>query len=141
MPLGTFETVVNASIDFGSVAPNGQFYQVALAGIGHMLGIGFAGELPQPNVFASGDVSNTNPTPVSAEPTYPGDAGITLGQYLEPPDANDINMYKFNLASPGQLDLETFAQRLSEVDANFAFSQLDTVVSVYDSTGDLIAQR
>ena len=69
------------------------------------------------------------------EPVFPGDVDIANGQFLAPPDANDINMYQFNVSQAGTVSLETRAQRLPTP------SLLDTVLTVFDSNGNKIAEN
>ena len=65
---------------------------------------------------------------------------MVYGQYLNRPDSDQVDMYQFTLDQSGTVSVETLAQRLYQ-DGDSAGSLLDSVVSVYDSSDNLIAQN
>jgi hypothetical protein len=134
------------------VAPNAlwsddygrEWFQRAMVGLGFMLGLERANDLPVTNLMAfdatdpfQGGLDNFfSPLPNNTppEPIFPGNADILHGQYVYRPDSNDIDLYRFtvdlqdqSLDEPktGVLTLETFAERLPNS------SLLDTVLSLY----------
>ncbi len=114
---GPGEAIMNEAIEWGSSEPGGQFFKSAMQQIGFLLGLGYTYELPALTIqgLANSASSPTGPATTTAEPVFPGDADILLGQNLHPPVGNDINTYQFALNQSGQLNLETFAQRLQSV--------------------------
>jgi hypothetical protein len=133
------EAVMSSSVDWGSSEPGGDFFQTAMAEIGHLLGLGNTFELPQTTV--QGSAETTAPVSSPGEPVFPGDADITLGQYLHPPVGNGINMYQFSLARAGQLTIETFAERLRQINSSLNPSLLDSVVTLFDESKRVIARN
>ena len=138
--------VMNAGVDWGQVEPGGNYFKVAMHEIGHALGMGHADELPPLTIQAGGSESTAatdaiNSDTPAAEDVFPGDADIVLGQYLHPPAGNDVRMYKFSLARAGTLNVETIAERMRDFNSAANPSQLDSIVSIFDSTGTLIARN
>ncbi len=138
-PVRTGLAVMNAGVDWGRSEPGGGYFQTAMHEIGHLLGLGHTYELPGLTIMGSGE-GNGDSAP-SGEPVFPGDFDILLGQYLHPPVGNDIDVYKFTLARAGSLNLETFAERLRDYNSSLNPSQLDSVITVYSSTGTVIARN
>ncbi len=103
---GGGEAVMNSAVDWGDSASGGAFFQTAMHEIGHLLGLGHTYELPPLTIQGSAETPGGVTT---AEPVFPGDADILLGQYLHPPVGNDINIYQFALNQTGLLNLETIA--------------------------------
>jgi hypothetical protein len=137
---GGFQAILSSSFDWGSSEHGGLYFQVAAQLVGHLMGLGYAGELP-PYTLIGQRIAESTPGVPNWEHVFPGDADITLGQYLHPPVGNDINMYKFALDKDGVLNIETFAQRIRDVNPGLDPSKLDTVISVYDSNKRLIARN
>ena len=55
---------------------------------------------------------------------------------------NDINIFNLTVPAAGQVNFETFAERIQQVNAAATGpSQLDTVISVYDSNHNLLARN
>jgi hypothetical protein len=131
--------VMNASQDWGRSEPGGGYFQTAMHEIGHLLGLGHTYELPGLTIMGSGE-GNDDSAP-SGEPVFPGDFDILLGQYLHPPVGNDVKVYKFALSRAGTLNLETIAERMREFTSASDPSQLDSVVTVYSSTGTILARN
>ncbi|MCH5377264.1 MAG: hypothetical protein JJ992_25150, partial [Planctomycetes bacterium] len=116
------------------------WFQRAMVGLGAMLGLQRANDLPVTNLMA---FDSSEPYPGSLtdffgnsppEPVFPGNADILHGQYIHRPDSNDIDLYRFTIdlndanldeKRQGMLAVESFAERLPNS------SQLDTVLSLY----------
>jgi hypothetical protein len=128
--------VMSNSFEWGDNEAGGDFFVTAMHGIGTLLGLGDTYELPALAVQGTG-VALQDTT--SGEGVFPGDSDILLGQYLHPPVGNDIDVYRFALPRAGQLNLETFAQRLTGLSSTEF--QLDSVITVFDSSGKLIARN
>lgn len=132
---GNNTVVMSNSFEWGNNEAGGDFFVTAMHGIGTLLGLGDSYELPtsiQGTGVAIGDTT-------TGEGVFPGDSDILLGQYLHPPVGNDIDVYRFGLPRAGQLNLETIAQRLTDLSSTEF--QLDSVITVFDSTGKLIARN
>ncbi len=124
------------------------FFRTTMAGIGFLLGLEGAPELPANTLMALStqflspgfqQVTNATPSYITnvgdqrLEPVFPGNADIIHGQYLYRPESNDVDLYRFEVAldSPtklGELTVETFAERLP------TSSLLDTTVTLYKQT-------
>ncbi len=132
--------------DFGE-----NWFVNSMVGIGAMLGLDLANDLPTSNVMA---LFTAPIDPITGdrvpffnvgdlEPIYPGNADIIHGQHLYRPDGIDIDLYRFTIdldeGRVGRFTAETFAQRLPNS------SLLDTVVRLYrenpNGTRELIAQN
>ncbi len=133
---GNDKVVMSNSFEWGANQPGGDFFVTAMHGIGTLLGLGDTYELPPLAVQGTGVALDDT---TSGEGVFPGDSDILLGQYLHPPVGNDIDVYRFALPRAGQLNLETFAQRLTDLSSTEF--QLDSVITVFDSTGKLIARN
>jgi hypothetical protein len=103
----------------------GNWFNVAMHEIGHLLGLGHTYEAPILTVMGS-DASLGG----TGEPVYPGDYDILHGRYLHRPEGNDIDLYSFTVTQAGVFSAETIAERLANS------STLDTVLSLYRSAGD-----
>ncbi|QDT08766.1 dockerin type I domain-containing protein [Planctomycetes bacterium K23_9] len=99
-----------------------EFFRGAMFLVGQLLGYGYADDLPQP-VSQSTDFVFTPGT--DNEPAFPSVADIVHGQYLYRPDSTDIDLFRFELTAPGEISVETIAERLS------APSLLDTTVKLF----------
>lgn len=119
----------------------GEFFRGAFLGIGQLLGYGYADHLPQPVTQSTGSVlEGVNPESPDVvdfssqlgndnEALFPSPSDIVNGQYLFRPEANDIDLYRFELTEPGKLSISTVAQRLS------LSSTLDTALRLYKQVG------
>ncbi len=114
------------------------WFRYVMAGIGHVIGLGNADNLPAPTI------QSTNPPvdfPGSPAPeiVFPGPHDIAHIQHIHRPDSNDIDFYRFEIAAPGVVTVETNAQRLTDS------SLLDTALLLYrenlDGTRNLIARN
>lgn len=124
------------------------WFQRVMVGLGAMLGLQRANDLPVTNLMAfdstdpfenfSGDGFGSAPTSLfgnrPAEPVFPGNADIIHGQFIHRPDSNDIDLYRFTVdlndqqrdeKMKGLFTAESFAERLPNS------SELDTVLSLY----------
>ena len=105
----------------------GEFFRGAMFAVGQLLGYGYANDLPQP-VTQSTDFIFTPGT--DNEPAYPSIADILHGQHLYRPESLDIDMYRFQLDTAGELTVETIVERLPDA------SLLDSHLRLYRANGD-----
>jgi hypothetical protein len=118
--------------DPGDDAYGGIWFQYAMGGIGHLMGVGFTDEVPGLNVTQSQlSVAGTDPEHPenTIEPIFPGAQDVSNGQHLFRPDSKDIDLFQFELTEAGRFSAETFAERLR------ATSMLDTVITLYRERG------
>ncbi|MCC9656420.1 GEVED domain-containing protein [Rhodopirellula halodulae] len=142
--IGDRQLLVMDSQDFDSSVDDqtgGEFFRGAFLGIGQLLGYGYADHLPQPVTQSTGSVlEGLNPESPDVvdlasqlgddnEALFPSPSDIVNGQYLFRPEANDIDLYRFELSEPGKLSISTVAQRLS------LSSTLDTALRLYKQVG------
>ncbi len=109
----------------------GDWYQTAMIGIGFMLGLERASDLPDSTLMAfASDFSFPGST--VPEPIFPGNHDILHGSYLHRPDSNDIDLYRFEIAAgqQGLFTAETFAERQPNS------SLLDTLMILYRENDD-----
>ena len=124
------------------------YYQTAMIGIGFLLGLERAGDLPEPTTMAFGSTIDI-PGAAPAETITPGNHDIVHGQYMYRPDSNDIDLYRFTVdlddttqdPQTAIMQIETFAKR--HPDASLLNTQLTLFreVSVRDATGNVIGTR
>ena len=126
-----FSNQANFDLDYGE-----DFTRKATAGVGFLLGLEQATDLPAQSImaldflFLNQDID----TPVSAidlEPVFPGNYDVQHGQFLHRPDSVDIDLYRFQIDlddvdKVGTLTVETFAERLADS------SLLDTTLSLFE---------
>ena len=132
-PLLFLSNLVTYNYEFG-----GNFFTLAMHEAGHVMGLNHNYDLP-PGASVMGGSSSTY-TPGSAEGVWPGPGDIIHGQLIKRPDVNDVDMYRFTVQETGTVTLETIAQRLQEQGLGAA-SQLNTVISVFDSAKNLVARN
>jgi hypothetical protein len=121
------------------------FFRTAMAGIGFLLGLEGAADLPANTIMSLTDeflsptfqrttgvlpTYITNVGPQRLEPVFPGNADVIHGRHVFRPEGNDIDLYRFEVAlgdptKLGELSVETFAERLP------LSSLLDTHVTLY----------
>ncbi|MCU0978826.1 MAG: hypothetical protein MUF25_06625, partial [Pirellulaceae bacterium] len=121
--------------DFGA-----DWFQRVMVGLGAMLGLQRANDVPVTNLMAFDSTEPYQGAPTSffgslpPEPIFPGNADVIHGQFLHRPDSNDIDLYRFTIdLNDQQLDekkkglftAESFAERLPNS------SELDSVLSLY----------
>ncbi|KAA5544554.1 hypothetical protein FYK55_09550 [Roseiconus nitratireducens] len=104
-----------------------EFFRGAMFAVGQLLGYGYADDLPQPVTQSTDFIFQPG---TDNEPAFPSYADIVHGQYLFRPDSTDIDMYRFELDSPGSISIETIAERLSDA------SLLDTQLRLYRADAD-----
>ncbi|TWU03779.1 hypothetical protein Pla100_07090 [Neorhodopirellula pilleata] len=129
--------IFNNQVTFGTAYAE-DFTRKAAAGIGLLLGLEFAPELPPESLLTgtSQFLEDTiNPTTLGAlndlEPVFPGNYDVLHGQYLHQPDSVDIDLFRFEVSLDdadrlGTLTVETFAERLAES------SLLDTTIRLFE---------
>ena len=121
--------IMNSFQNWGASETRGSFFNVAMHEIGHLLGLGHNYEAPA--------VQGTG----VQDGVFPGDLDILYGRYLWPLLGNDINVYRFNLSSTGTLNIETIAERLKSLGLGANPSQLDSVITIYDASGNIIGRN
>ncbi len=114
--------------DFNTAEDNqfgSELFRSFMRGIGVLLGLGNADELPQLTVQ-----SNVPATDPSIERVFPGNADIVHGQYVLRPEGTDIDLYRFTIpAQGGKLGLQVAAERQSNS------SLLDAALKLYQNQG------
>jgi hypothetical protein len=136
-PLGG--EVVPATPIAGQADPqNGpfSFFTTAMHEIGHLLGFDHTYDLPAGTIMGSdsnGGTTNAqggivgtrlNSSANPLEQIFPGTIDQLHGQHLLRPDNRDVDLYRFDLATAGQVRLETIAERLNNS------SNLDTYITL-----------
>ncbi len=101
------------------------WFESAMAGIAFLLGIDSTDDLAGLTVTGS-DPSQDG---ANVEPIFPGDHDITHLRYLHRPESNDVDLYRFELPSPGVTTIESFAERLDNS------SLLDSHLTLWRETG------
>lgn len=129
--------VMDNAENWGNSEFGGGWFTTAFHEIGHLLGLGHDYDLPAGTVMGGGETLGNAP---SAEPVFPGDADIIHGQFLYRPDGKDVDFYRVKLPAAGRFSAETIAQRLTSNQAS-APSLLDSVISLYDANGQLVARN
>ncbi|MEO8493591.1 MAG: PPC domain-containing protein, partial [Planctomycetota bacterium] len=116
------------------------WFEHAMQGIGSLLGMGNATELPAVTLLAG---------PTLGEPTlqfqnpfervYPGSADVVHGQYLYRPEGQDIDMFRIDVPETGMFSAEVIAER------QLNSSLLDAVLMLFrdvpGGTPELIARN
>lgn len=124
------------------------YYQTAMIGIGFLLGLERAGDLPEPTTMAFGSTLDIPDAP-PAEAITPGNHDIVHGQYMYRPDSNDIDLYRFEVdlddtagdPKTAIMQIETFAKRQPDASLLNTLLTLYREVSVRDATGAIIGTR
>jgi hypothetical protein len=108
-----------------------ELFRSFMRGIGVLLGLGNADELPQQTVQNNSPVTDPN-----VERVFPGNHDIVHGQFILRPESKDIDLYRFTLPSQGgQLQLEIAAERQSDS------SLLDASLALYRNEGTTASPR
>lgn len=121
--------IMNSIVNWGASETRGAFFQTSMHEIGHWLGLLHNYEVPAIQGAGIGDG------------VFPGDFDLLYGKYLWPTLGNDINVYSFSLAQAGRLNIETIAERMRTVGLDTRDSTLDSVITVYDTAGNIIARN
>ncbi|MEX2142880.1 MAG: NF038122 family metalloprotease [Pirellulales bacterium] len=121
-------TVVDNAENWGASEPGGAYFRTVMQGIGQLLGMGHAFDLPATTIM--GDTLLSTP-----DAAFPGDHDIVHGRHTHRPESTDIDVFRFTLNQAGVFSAEVAAERLVHS------SLLDSVVWVYSSTGELIARN
>jgi len=111
------------------------WFEEAFQGIGAMLGLGNAYDLPTSTVMSEDTTLDYGAIP---EPIYPGDYDIVHGQHLYRPEGSDIDLYQFQVTETGRFTATTVAERLTDT------SLLDSVIALYreqDGRREVIARN
>lgn len=120
--------VVNAGFNWGDSEYGGNWFRTAFHEIQHLLGLGHAYDLP--SLTVQGNEGENGPG--AGELVFPGDADITHMQFLYRREGNDIDMYKFELDQAGQVNIQTFAERLADS------SHLNSLLTLYNEATSLV---
>jgi hypothetical protein len=108
----TNEVVMSGAVNWGNSEAGGLYFGAAMGEIGHLLGLGNDFDAPPLTIVGT---EQGGPSFTGAEPVFPGDADILYGQYLHPPTGNDINVFNLTVPAAGQVNFETFAERIQQV--------------------------
>ncbi len=114
--------------DFNSADDNlfgTELFRSFMRGIGVVLGLGNADELPQATVQSNATITDPN-----VEKVFPGVADIIHGQFVLRPEGKDIDLYRFSVpAQGGKLQLQVAAERQANS------SLLDASLRLYRNDG------
>lgn len=122
--------IMDRAEDWGANEYGGFWFQTAMHEIGHLLGLGHADELA-PLTIMSGITQFGD----DVEQVFPGDQDIAHARYKYRPEIKDIDVYRLSVAATGTISAEVVAERLPEA------SELDALVSIFDSSGRLLARN
>ena len=134
------------------------FFTTAMHEIGHLLGLDHTYDLPAGTIMGSdsnGGVTNANGAVVGTrlnsnanplEQIFPGVIDQTHGQHALRPDNRDVDLYRFELVTNGQVRLETIAERLnnsSNLDTHLTLLKRDSItgqLSIVSVNNNYISQ-
>ena len=122
--------IMDATNNWGSSEFGGAWFREAMEQIGHALGLSNSFDIP--SIMGVG---------LPGEPVFPGDYDILHAEMLYPNSGTDIDIYRFELPTAGQLVAETFVARPGQP----ILSKADTVLTLYrqDANGsrEMIARN
>ncbi|MEQ1825450.1 MAG: pre-peptidase C-terminal domain-containing protein [Pirellula sp.] len=129
------QSAVIVDIQDFNTADDNQFgtelFRSFMRGIGVLLGLGNADELPQATVQNNAPITDPN-----VEQIFPGVADIIHGQFVLRPESKDIDLYRFAIpARGGRLQLQIAAERQSDS------SLLDASLKLYRNEGSSTSPR
>lgn len=108
-----------------------ELFRSFMRGIGVILGLGNADELPQSTVQ-----NNSTITDPEVEKVFPGNADIIHGQFVLRPESKDLDLYRFSVPSRGgQLQVQIAAERQADS------SLLDAALKLYRNEGTTTAPK
>ncbi|MQG87358.1 MAG: tandem-95 repeat protein [SAR202 cluster bacterium] len=110
------------------------WYQTAMHEIGHVLGLQHAYDLPAHTVMGQGTVEESEYGPALLENDHPGQHDLVHLNHLHPRESRDIDLYKFQVDTPGVFVAETFAERLR--DNNNSNRSLNSAIRLLQNTED-----
>lgn len=111
--------------DFNAATDNEfgtDLFRSFMQGVGLLLGLGTAEELPNLTVMSNQPIVNPG---IDTEMTFPGNQDIIHGQFVLRPEGKDVDLYRFSLPTAGELKIETFSERLQDS------SLLNTALKLY----------
>jgi hypothetical protein len=124
---GQAATIIDVQ-DFNTADQNrfgSDLFRTFMRGIGNLLGLGFADEVPGLTVQSNNQPVNPG---IDTELVFPGNADIVYGQFVHRPEGKDIDLYRIALPTSGKLKIEIAAERLADsslLDAALRLYQLD----------------
>lgn len=102
-----------------------ELFRSFMRGIGVLLGLGNADELPQATIQNNSPITDPN-----VDSVFPGNADIIHGQYILRPESKDIDLYRFTVpAQGGKVEIQIAAERASNS------SLLDAALKLYRNEG------
>jgi hypothetical protein len=120
---GPLLVVIDASEGWTSSKFGGDFFETLFHEIGHSIGLGHSYDLP--SLMGAGLPNDV----------YPGDVDLVNAQRLWRPDANDIDLYRFEVTSSGLFQAETVAERAT------TYSFLNTVLTLFSRDGEILSRN